>query len=139
MAFDLPGINAADKVLSGRPHWEMPDSVWFCLTGSLEIDGATLPGLELRGGACQSLPDRAVRFQLQFQPPRGPCIPMARAEWRPMNVHINKAVGPSELQMLRIHETHIHSFDLNWLADEGRMRIGNLPVAKTIRPDLQSF
>ncbi len=56
-----------------------------------------------------------------------------------MGVHTNKAIGPPELQMLRISETHIHEFEHNWLPDEGRMRVGNLPVARPIRPDLQSF
>ncbi|WP_256807137.1 hypothetical protein [Bradyrhizobium sp. Bra64] len=139
MALDFPGMMAAEKTLSGRPKWEQSDSVWFCLTGSLEIDGVTIPGLELRGGACQNLPDRAVRFQVQYQPARGPCSHLSRAEWRPMGVHTNKAIGPPELQMLRISETHIHEFEHNWLPDEGRMRVGNLPVARPIRPDLQSF
>jgi hypothetical protein len=139
MTLDLPGLYAAQKVLSGKPKWEQSDSVWFCFTGSLEIDGVTIPGLELRGGACQSLPDRAARFQLQYQPPRGPCTHLTRAEWRPMSVHTNKAVGPPELQMMRISETHIHEFEHNWLAEEGRMRVGSLPVARPVRPDLQSF
>jgi hypothetical protein len=78
-------------------------------------------------------------MQIQYQPTRGPCTPLARAEWRPTSVHTNKAVGPPELQMLRISETHIHEFDLNWLPDKDRMREGNLPVARPIRPDLQSF
>jgi hypothetical protein len=56
-----------------------------------------------------------------------------------MSVHTNKAVGPPELQMMRISETHIHEFEHNWLAEEGRMRVGSLPVARPVRPDLQSF
>jgi len=139
MAPDLPGLMAAQKAIAGKPAWERSNAAYFCLTASLEVDGATIPGLELRGGARQSLPDRAVRMQIQLQPPRGPCIPLARAEWRPTSVHTNKAVGPLELQMLRISETHIHDFDLNWLPEHGRMREGSLPVARPIRPDLQSF
>jgi hypothetical protein len=139
MTVDLPGLMAAQKTIAGRPKWERSDATWFCLTGSLEIGGATVPGFELRGGAGQSQPDRAVRMQLQYQPARGPCVPMARAEWRPGSVHTNKAIGPSELQMLRISGTHIHDFDLNWLPEQDRMREGNLPVARPITPDLQSF
>src|SRR4051812_43283822 len=98
MSVDLPGLMAAQKTIAGRPTWERSDATWFCLTASLEIDGATVPGLELRGGAGQSQPDRAARMQIQYQSARGPCIPLARAEWRPTSVHTNKAVGPPELQ-----------------------------------------
>ena len=139
MPIDLPSLVAAEKTISGKPKWEQSDSVWFCLTASLEIDGVTIPGLELRGGACQSLPDRALRMQIQYQPPRGPCTHLSRSEWRPLGVHTNRAVGPPELQMLRISETHIHKFEDNWLPNEGRMRVGDLPVARPIRPDLQTF
>ncbi|WP_299720300.1 hypothetical protein [Tardiphaga sp.] len=139
MAFDLPGLNFAQKTLSGKPKWEQSDSVWFCLTASLEIEGATVPGLELRGGAAQSLPDRAVRFQIQYRPPRSHCVHLGRAEWRPIGIHTNRAVGPPHLQMMRIGETHIHEFEHNWLPEEGRMREGDLPVARPVRPDLQSF
>jgi hypothetical protein len=41
--------------------------------------------------------------------------------------------------MLRISGTHIHEFGHNWLPSEGRMRVGDLPVARPITPDLQTF
>lgn len=90
-------------------------------------------GMELRGKALQTIPDRAVCFHLQYYPARGPCTPLARAEWRPLSPHTNPNVG--KYPLLRIEGSHIHAFELNWLAELGRMRAGNLVIARPLNPD----
>jgi hypothetical protein len=137
---DLRELVEAPKSLPVRPEWEAPDSTWFCLNASLDLaSGETVQGLELRGGACQSLPDRAVRFQLQHYPTRGQCVPLVRIEWRPLAPHTNPANCASHLQMQRIVGSHIHGFDMNWLTDLDRLRTGNLPVAEALSVDPSSF
>lgn len=97
----------------------------------------TLEGLELRGGALQTTPDRAVTFHLQYYPAKGPCIPLARLDWRPFAPHTNPNVG--EQAMLRIEGSHLHGFDLNWMPEFGRMRTGNLPIARPLNPDPKTY
>jgi len=133
----LPKLVEASKAIAGKPQWHAPDSTWLRLTAALDIDGGTVEGLELRGGATQTLPDRAVRFQLQYTPPRGPCTPLVRVEWRPLAPHTNPNIG--EHPLMRIAGSHVHPFDLNWLTEFGRMRGGNLVTARPLNPDPASY
>lgn len=140
MSVDLRALVEAPKVLPVRPAWEKTDSTWFCLNAALDLkSGESVQGLELRGGALQSLPDKAVRFQLQYYPPKGQCIPLVRVEWRPLAPHTNPANCAEDLKLLKIPGSHIHGFDMNWLADLDRMRTRNLPVAKPLITDPSSF
>jgi hypothetical protein len=107
------------------------------MTCALEVDGLTIEGLELRCGALQNAPDRAVTFHLQHYPAKGPCIPLARIDWKPLGSHTNPNAG--ELPLLRIDGSHAHEFHLNWLAEHGRMRTGNLPVARPLNPDPRTY
>ena len=102
----LQKLFEAPKKISGKPQWHQADSTWLRLTCSLEVGGGTVEGLELRGGAIQTLPDRAVRFHLQYYPAKGPCTGLARIEWRP---------------------------------EFGRMRAGNLVIARPLNPDPTSY
>lgn len=111
------------------------DAHRFTLAVPLDIDGVTVEGLELRGGCIQDSPDRAVGLHLQYHPAKRPCTPLARAEWRPLGAHTNPNYGPRSLRLLRIEGSHLHSFDLNWLEGDGRMRAGNLPLAQPLDPD----
>lgn len=133
----LPKLFETQKNISAKPQWQQADSTWFRLTCSLELDGGTVEGLELRGGAMQTLPDRAVRFHLQYYPAKGPCTGLARIEWRPLGVHTNPNFG--ELPMARFSGSHIHPFDANWLPEFGRMRAGNLITARQLNPDPESY
>ena len=133
----LPELFHTEKAIAGKPTWQASDSTWFRLTCSFEINGETPEGLELRGKAIQTLPDRAVCFHLQYYPARGPCTPLARAEWRPMSPHTNPNVGAFPL--MRIVGSHIHAFDLNWLPELGRMRAGNLVTARPLNRDPASL
>jgi hypothetical protein len=140
VSVDLRAFVEAPKVLPVSAAWVAADSTWFCLNASLDLkSGETVQGLELRGGAHQSLPDRAVRFQLQYHPPKGQCAPLTRIEWRPLSPHTNPANCAPELSMLKIGGSHVHGFEMNWLADLDRMRTGNLPVAKPLMTDPSSF
>ncbi len=125
------------KKISGKPQWHQADSTWLRLTCSLEVGGGTVEGLELRGGAIQTLPDRAVRFHLQHYPAKGPCTGLARIEWRPLSPHTNPNYG--ELPLMRITGSHIHPFELNWLPEFGRMRAGNLIIARPLYPDPTTY
>ena len=137
---DLRELVEAPKTLPVRPAWVATDSTWFDLNGSLDLaSGETVQGLELRGGACQSLPDRAVRFILQHYPAKGQCVGLVRIEWRPLAAHTNPANCAPHLSMRRIVGSHIHGFDMNWLADLDRLRTGNLPVAEPLSIDPSSF
>jgi len=139
MAADLRGLFESQKELAVKPHWVATDSTWFNLAAPLDIGGATVEGLELRAGAVQSLPDRAVRFHLQYHPARGPCNPLCRVEWRPLSPHTNPNKGPKSLQLRKIKGTHVHGFEMNFLDAEGRMLSGNLPIAEIINPEPNSF
>jgi hypothetical protein len=63
--------------------------------------------------------------------------------WRSLTGHTNKrGMGPPHLAGRRPSNSHYHSFDLNWLPNEGRMRGGNggnLPLAMHMPSGLESF
>lgn len=136
---DLPRLAKCEKTIPIRPRWVEADSKRFTLVASLEVDGESIEGLGLRANALITIPDRAVCFQLELHPARGPCVPLARVEWRPLRPHTNPKKGPSELQLLRLTGSHVHEFDLNWLEKQGRMRTGNLPVARPVVEDPTNF
>ena len=139
MAIDLRELFEAAKTLTTNPRWVDTDSTWFNLGCPIDVDQVTVEGLELRGGAGQTLPDRAVRFQLQLHPARARCIPLCRIEWRPISPHTNPNSGPEHLRLLRIDGSHIHGFEINFLEADSRMRRRNLPIAEPLNPDPQSF
>lgn len=140
MSVDLREMLESSKTLPVRPAWEVPDSTWFCLNAPLDLaSGETVQGLELRAGACQSLPDRSVRFMLQHYPAKGQCVGLVRIEWRPLSAHTNPANCAPHLSMQRIVGSHIHGFEMNWLPNEDRLRSGNLPVAEALSVDPLSF
>ena len=135
---DLRALMETPKTVAIKPVWDAPDSIWFKCTVALDIDGVTVPGLELRGTAGQTLPDRSVSFHLQHHPPREECVHLARVDWRPLGSHTNPESGPRKLRLLRVEGSHIHGFDNNWLADSERLRM-SIPVAELLDPDPASF
>jgi hypothetical protein len=137
-AFDFPAIVQAEKQVAIKPQWEATDSTWFKLACALDIGGGTVPGLELRGMAHQTLPDRHVTFHLQHHPSRGECVHLARIDWRPLGFHNNPDCGPKHLRLARIDCSHIHRFENNWLADWEKPR-KSLPIAEVINPDPSGF
>lgn len=139
MSADLVAIYRAPKRFLSPPRWVASDSKWFTLTAALVIDGLVAEGLEIRGGASQTLPDRAVRFHMHMQPAGAASLALSRAEWRPMAPHTNPKCGHPHLEFMRIEGSHLHCFELNWLHDLGRMRSGNLRVARPINPEPSSY
>jgi hypothetical protein len=54
---------------------------------------------------------------------------MARIEWRPLNPHSNKGLGPKHLQHVIQDSSHHHCFDLNWKRSPDSVLRGDLPIA----------
>ena len=66
--------------------------------------------------------------------------PLARVCWRSLlGGHTNQRGHRTFGLPSRLSPTHFHSFDLNWLPNQNRMRGGNLPLAMDIEPALESF
>jgi hypothetical protein len=139
MGDDLPGLVSADKELSVIPAWieRGPDALEF--TVPLETSGVVIEGLSLRGRARKSLADREVIFQLEYHRPQIVGGPVGRIEWRPLNGHNNKGLGPKEWRYRLQEGSHHHRFDLNWAhSKEGCLR-GDIPIAVPLNNDPSNF
>jgi hypothetical protein len=133
---------AATKAISFFPGWSLPDEadyIWF--DAPLEIGGVTEVGFVLHGGCYRNQPDRHVTMELRVgRIPGRKCVPLKRVCWRSLTGHTNKrGMGPPNLAGKRLTNSHHHSFDLNWLPNENRMRSGNLPLAMDMGSGLESF
>lgn len=139
----LEAFYNSPKAIARFPGWSRPEPetgyMWF--DAPLEIGGVVEAGLVLRGGAMAQLRDQNVTFELAVTKPGIlKRIPLARVEWRSIRGgHSNKRRGKSEWRGKRVGATHLHAFELNWLPEQRRMRGTNLPIARPIEEDLQSF
>lgn len=143
----LDRLALSDKSIPlSRVYWdpEDGDELGFCrFQVALEISGVTEAGLVLSGGACEGIPDRNVCFEVCALGHQGRRrIPLMRAEWRSVrgghtNQRRNKCCGPWARK--RVPETHIHTFEGNWIAEKEQMRRGDLPCAEGIPEELQTF
>jgi hypothetical protein len=126
---DLPRLVCAKKVLSVIPEWveRGPNVLGFSV--ALEADGIIIEGLTLRGRACKSMADREVIFQLEYHRARIAGGPICRIEWRPLNGHNNRGLGPREWQNILQAGSHHHRFDLNWAHSKAASLRGDLPIA----------
>ena len=88
-----------------------------------------LEGLSLRGRTRKSLADREVIFQLEYHAADVIGGPVCRVEWRPLNKHNNKGLGPKELRNVIQGGSHHHRFDLNWEKAQAAVLRGELPIA----------
>ena len=100
MTADPEYLVTTEKTLAFRPDWKALDSFRFGMNASLDIGGSAVEGLQLRVSAIQDKPDRAVCFHMMYYLVARPCIPLARAEWRPLLPHTNPNCGPRHLRML---------------------------------------
>jgi len=82
---------------------------------------------------------QAVIFQLEFHRPDVIGGPICRIEWRPLNKHNNKALGPREWRNMMQNESHHHRFDLNWDRSQAGVLRGELPIAIPLAADPGSF
>ena len=138
MALALPDIHAAAKLLTAA-DWVDRGGGRVSLVAALEIGGATIEGLFLRATARRALADREVMFQVEYRPSFGAEEQLCRINWRPIRPHHNHGRGPEEHRFREIAGSHHHSFEANWVADENRMRSGNLPIAIPVSPDPSDF
>ncbi len=130
----------AEKTLEYRPGWDgeaHPTLLRFVVP--LGMAGVTIDGLELRAAASKTMECRNITFQLEHFPAGGKKTPLFRIDYRPFSIHRNQGGGPAELRWLDIPGTHEHPFDLNYIESADRMRSGNLPIARPVDPDPESF
>lgn len=139
----LEAMYSAPKALAQFSGWSAsePETGYCWFDAPLEIGGVVEAGLVLRGGCYKHLHEQHVTFELAVTKPgilRR--IPLARIEWRSIRGgHRNKRRGDSPWRGRRVGPTHHHSFELNWLAGERRMRRGNLPLACDVEEEMPSF
>ncbi len=141
-AMGLPDLVAARKEIALFPGWSDPEpetgAMWFI--ASLAIGGVVQEAFALHGVCLKYAPEKNVAFELKALGPKRRKIPLARYEWRSLRGgHTNARRSGSPVSGQRVSATHYHSFDLNWLEAEGRMRAGNLPQAMSIEQEPQSF
>jgi hypothetical protein len=139
MPTKLESLVYAEKTISNVPAWvgRGPDGLEF--TTPLEIDGVVLEALSLRGRARKSLADREVVFQLEYHHAQIIGGPVCRIEWRPLNAHSNKGLGPKDLRHIIQSGSHHHCFDLNWQHSSDSVLKGDLPIAVPLNEEPQSF
>lgn len=132
----LTGFLAADKVLSAPIRWTDNDGD-LRFTATLDIDGVTEEGLLLFGRASSALPDCAVTLGLRWTKAPGRSDHFDRFNWRPIDAHNNKGLGPTELRFRPFEGTHRHKLALNAALDMGlsQAMADNLPVAVPILPE----
>ena len=139
----FPDIMRANKSLAQFPGWSEPEPdtgyCWF--NAPLMMGGVVEQGLTLHGGCLKHVPDAHVTFQVQATKPGARRhVPLARLDWRSVTGgHSNPRRAGSPMSGKRCSNSHHHSFDLNWLEQEGRMRFGNLPMAEDITQQIQTF
>ena len=129
MPTKIAGLVAAKKTLVDVPVWGERGADGLEFSAPLEIDGVTIEGLTLRGRARKPLADREVAFQLEYHHAQIIGGAMCRIEWRPLNPHSNKGLGPKELRHIVQNGTHHHCFDLNWKRSEEAVLQGDLKIA----------
>lgn len=139
----LEALFNAPKALAPFRGWIGPEPetgyLWF--DSPIIIGGVVEAGLILRGGCYAHLRDQHVTFELvATKPGIKRRIPLERIEWRSIRGgHRNRRRKGVPTSGKKVSETHLHSFDLNWLPGHRRMRGTNLPQACEIETELQSF
>lgn len=139
----LDAIFGSQKAISVFAGWSPPEPEtgysWF--DAPLEIGGVTEAGLFLHAGCYWNRPEIHVSFELRIgKTATTPHLPLERLDWRSLQGgHTNRRIGSSEWAGRRVSSTHLHAFELNWVASEGRMRRSALPLAMEIPEQLQSF
>jgi hypothetical protein len=139
---ELPDLVAAKKEIEGFTGWSEPEpdtgGMWF--SAPLSVAGVIQEAFTLHGLALKNVPDRNVVFELKVSGPKGRQMPVARFEWRSLRKgHTNPRRKGSPVSGKRVDATHYHSFDLNWIPLERRMRGRNLSQADSFHPDPESF
>jgi hypothetical protein len=131
------------KAISVGVQWTAPDEAdgYSRIYVPLDVDDITEAGLILSGGTYSRHPDRHVTFELAITGVEGVRrIRLIRLDWKSLTGgHSNPRGCLGEWSGRRVPVTHLHSFDLNWVEAEGRMRRGKLPCARPVERELQTF
>lgn len=138
---EIPALVSGWKNIVSFPGWSPPEKGdgYMRFSVPLEIGGIVQEGFTLQGGCYRDHPDRHVTFQLCLLTKRR-TVPLERLDWRSLQGgHTNPRGRSSEWAGRRVSKTHLHAFELNWVAQEQRMRAGNLPLAMEISEELQTF
>ena len=126
------------KIVSAPPEWKDDGSDWKRARVALLVPSLGVDGLYLRIKAPRAENGAGFLFQVEYQPgAQRDTEPLERLEWR--MGHANPDLGPREVRFLECHSTHLHSFELNFVSKENRMRAGNLPLAEPVDPDPATF
>lgn len=139
----LPALAMAEKELGSFPGWsdEEAETGYSWFDAPLEVGGVTERGFVLHGGCQLNQPDRHVTFEVRISRSQGRrSLPLMRVDWRSLHgTHSNPRRGASAWSGRTVSSTHFHDFELNWLPVEGRMREGNLKLAREIEEELPTF
>lgn len=137
----LPKLVAPEKAIAAFPGWSDPDpeTGYIHFNAPIEIDGVVEPGLILHGGCYIDKPTASITFELRIgRRPGRSIVPLERIDWRSLQGgHTNQRKNGGDGK--RLSDSHIHAFDLNWLAEKGKLRNGNLPLAMDIPERLEDF
>ncbi|HBK04829.1 MAG TPA: hypothetical protein DDZ81_03075 [Acetobacteraceae bacterium] len=136
----LTAFVTADKALSAPVHWIDTDGD-LRFTATLEIGGLTEEALLLFGRATASIPDAAVTLGLRWTGAPGRYSHFDRLDWRPVDAHTNKGMGPVDLRFRLIEGTHHHRLAQNAVLELGLLRAmaENLPIAEPVLPEPASW
>lgn len=139
----LPRLLAAPKRVPFDTGWVEPGSVdgYARYLTPLEVEGLIETSLTLSVGTYIRRPDRHVTFELAIRGLVGQrLIRIERLDWRDTKGgHSNPRTCPGPWAGRRVPASHTHSFELNWVAAEARMRRGKLPCAEPMEPEPQSY
>jgi hypothetical protein len=137
---DVRSVLSSTKTISIATNWVKGDDERLWVVAPLEIDGITVQGLILRVRVFKDRPDEDALFQLEFEhDPKRKDKAIERIDWKPSHTHENRGNGPPDFRFIRQNCTHYHQFDLNWLSNENRLKMDNLPVAVPISDDPVDF
>ncbi|WP_330083777.1 hypothetical protein [Methylocystis iwaonis] len=140
----LPYLFSAQKSISYRPNWTAPDKEdgHTRIVAALDVGEITEASLALLCSAYAHLPDRHVSVEICINGLDGKRrIRLARVDWKSIKGgHSNKRGHcKGDWDGKRVPETHYHSFEMNYVTAERRMKAGKLPCARPIDEPLQSF
>lgn len=139
----LREIYLAEKTIGRFPGWSSPEGetgyLWF--DAPIEIGGVAETGLVLHGGCYERHPERNVTLELRISKAPGRNVtPVERLDWRSLQGgHSNPRKPRSEWSGVRVGDTHLHEFSLNWSEAIKNVRGGRLATAREISEDLQTF
>lgn len=140
---DLPGIFHAGKRISFFPGWSSPEAEtsYIHFDAPIEIGGVTETGLVLHGGCISNRPNCHVSFELRIsKSPGRRSLPLDRLDWRSLEGgHSNPRRTNNRLSGIRVSETHLHDFELNYSAASQTINAGKLRIAREVEEPIETF